>query len=91
MRETRVSAGDNEMASVLNNCTNVEMRAVVRFLGAKGKTVQEIHHEMLPAYGMECLSRKAVYNWVEKFKGGHSNVEDDVSLVALLKLRQTKR
>lgn len=78
MRETRVSAGDNKMASVLNNCTNVEMRAVVRFLWATGKTVQEIHHEMLPVYGMECLSRKAVYNWVEKFKGGRSNVEDDV-------------
>jgi hypothetical protein len=32
---------------------------------------------MFPVYGEECLSRKAVHNWVEKLSQGRSKVADD--------------
>jgi hypothetical protein len=32
---------------------------------------------MYPIYGVKCLSRKAVHNWVEKFSQGRSKVAND--------------
>lgn len=55
------------MAMVLNECTAEELRAMVRFLWAKGLESKNINKEMLPVYGEKCLPRKAVYSWVEKF------------------------
>jgi hypothetical protein len=37
---------------------------------------------MFPVYGAKCLSRKAVYNWVEKFSQGRSKVADGAQPVA---------
>jgi hypothetical protein len=37
----------------------------------------DIHKEMFPLYGVKCLSRKAVHNWIEKFSQGRSKVTDD--------------
>lgn len=65
------------MATVLEDCTVEEQRAVVRFFWAKGLSAKDIHKEMSPVYGEKCLSRKAVYNWVEKFSQGRSKVVDD--------------
>jgi hypothetical protein len=53
-------------AIVLEKCTDEEQRYVVRFLWAKGLNAKDIHIEMFPVYGVKCLSRKAVHNWVEK-------------------------
>jgi hypothetical protein len=53
-----------KMATVLESCTNEEQGSVVRFLLAKGLNAKDIHKEMFPVYGGECLSRKAVHNWV---------------------------
>jgi hypothetical protein len=36
---------------------------------------------MFPIYGVKCLSRKAVHNWVEKFCQGRSKVADDTRQV----------
>jgi hypothetical protein len=39
--------------------------SVVRFfLWAKGLTAKDIHKKRFPVYGVKCLSRKAVHNWV---------------------------
>ena len=64
------------MATVLTQCTTEEQRAVVRFLWAKGLVAKEIHKEMIQVYAEHCLSRKAVYNWVEKFKNGRTVIDD---------------
>jgi len=64
------------MAAVLNECTVEEQRAVVRFLWAKGHAAKDIYKEMIPVYGEQCLSRQSVYNWVDKFSQGRSNVTD---------------
>jgi hypothetical protein len=34
-------------------------------LWAKGLNAKDIHKELFPIYGGNCLSRKAVHNWVE--------------------------
>jgi hypothetical protein len=36
------------------------------FLWEKGLNAKDAHKEMFPVYVGKCLSRKAVYNWVEK-------------------------
>jgi hypothetical protein len=43
---------------------------VVCFLWAKGLPAKDIHEDVLPEAGENCLSRKAVYNWIEKFAQG---------------------
>jgi transposase len=49
----------------------------VRFLWAKGLNAKDIHKEMFPGYGGNCLSRKAVHDSVEKFSQGRSKMADD--------------
>jgi hypothetical protein len=60
------------MATVLEECANKEQRYVVRVCG-QNKSMQKI----FTAYGVKCLSRKAVHNCVEKFSQGRSKVADD--------------
>jgi len=47
------------MVVLLNMCTTIEQRGVVRFLWAKDMAAKDIHKEMLPTYGEHCLSRQA--------------------------------
>jgi hypothetical protein len=58
-------------------CVTEEQRSVVRFLWAERLNAKDTHKEMFPIYGVKCLSRKAVHNWVEKFSEGRSKVSDD--------------
>jgi hypothetical protein len=53
-----------KMGTVLGECTYKEQGSVVRFLWAKGLNARDIHTEMFPLYGGNCLTRKAVHNWV---------------------------
>jgi hypothetical protein len=66
-----------KMATMLEVCTTEEQRSVVRFLWVKGLNAKDVNKEMFPVYGVNCLSRKAVYNRVEKFSQGHSKVTDE--------------
>jgi hypothetical protein len=52
------------MATFLEEYTTEEQRSLVRFLWAKELNAKDIHKEMFPVYGGECLSRKSVHNWV---------------------------
>jgi hypothetical protein len=56
------------MATVLEGCTTVEQRSVVRFLWAKELNTIDIRKEMFPVYGGKCLSRKAVQPWWQIFR-----------------------
>lgn len=47
------------------------------FVGKRFLNQTNIHKEMLLVYGEKCLSRKAVYNWVEKFSQGRSKIDDE--------------
>jgi hypothetical protein len=49
----------------------------VRFLCAKGLNAKFVNKEMLPVFGVKCLSRKVVHSWAKKFSEGRSKVADD--------------
>jgi hypothetical protein len=55
------------MATVLEECTTEEQSSVVRFLLKKRRNAKDIFKVIFPVYGWDCLSRKAVNNWVQKF------------------------
>jgi hypothetical protein len=67
-----------KMATVLEKCTAVKQRSVVRFLWSKGLNEKDIHEEIFPVNGGKCLPLKAVHNLVEKFSQGRSKVAYDV-------------
>jgi len=50
--------------------------ALCVFCGQKMEA-KHIHKEILPMYGEHCLSRQAVYNWVQKFSEGWTSIEDE--------------
>jgi hypothetical protein len=46
-------------------------------LWARGLNAKDIHKEMFPVYSGECLSRKAIHNWVEKRGRRFADGEED--------------
>jgi hypothetical protein len=66
-----------KMATVLGEYITEEQSSLVRILWAKGFNAKDIRKEIFHVYGGKCLSRKAVYNWVEKFSQGCSKVAYD--------------
>jgi hypothetical protein len=46
-------------------------------LWEKGLNAEDVHKEIFPDYGVKCLSREAVHNWVRKSAQGRSKVADD--------------
>jgi hypothetical protein len=55
----------------------IVISGVVRLLCAKDLTVNEIHKEMLPMYSEHCLSRQAVHNMQNVFRG---KISDNVAI-----------
>ncbi|GAB6022346.1 hypothetical protein CHUAL_014187 [Chamberlinius hualienensis] len=66
------------MAPILERCTKLEMRAVIRFLQAEGSKPTEIFNRMSKVYGSKCLSRRRIYEWVDKFRNGVEELQDAV-------------
>ena len=62
------------MAAPLAVCTKEEQRAVIRFLWSEGVSGVEIHRRLLSQYGDSVLSRRSVYEWIERFKRGRTSV-----------------
>jgi len=61
----------------LQDCTIEEQRGVVRFVWAEEVKPVEIHRRMLAQYGQSTLSRRKVYEWVERFKSGRTCATDE--------------
>jgi len=62
------------MAAPLAVCTKEEQRAVIRFLSSEGVPGAEIHRRLSTQYRDSALLRRSVYEWIEKFKSGPTNV-----------------
>ena len=62
------------MAAPVAVCTKEEQRAVIRFLWSEGVPGAEIHRRLSTQHGDSALSRRSVYEWIEKFKSGRTNV-----------------
>ena len=67
------------MASDAKTCfsSEVEYRAVIRYLYLKGKTGKEIHGELADVYGSSAPSYAQVKFWVGEFKHGGTSLEDE--------------
>ncbi|KAL4714916.1 hypothetical protein ACJJTC_014287 [Scirpophaga incertulas] len=54
-----------------------EVRAVIRFLSAKGVKPIDIHREICEVDGQNIMSDGMVRKWVRAFKDGRTNVHDE--------------
>jgi hypothetical protein len=61
------------MEAPLSEFTISEQRAVIRFLWAE-RIKPEIHRRKSVQYGDKCIGQRKVYEWVERFKNGRTNV-----------------
>jgi histone-lysine N-methyltransferase SETMAR len=65
------------MAAKLTECSNLEQRAVIRFLQAEGVKTTQIYSRMKAQYGCNCLSKSSCYEWTKAFKEGRVEIQDD--------------
>jgi hypothetical protein len=52
-----------KMAVSIQNPAKGEVRAVIRFLHAKGETSAEIHRHLVSVYGEDIMKRQNVAKW----------------------------
>jgi len=65
------------MDAPLQDYTIEEQRGVVRFLWAEGVKPVENHRRVLAQYGQSTMSKRKVYEWVERFKSVQTRVTDE--------------
>jgi hypothetical protein len=80
-----------KMTTDLEDYNSEEYRFVVHLLWTKWLIIKNIHKEIFPVYDGNCLLRKAVYNFIEKFSQGRSKVADDSRPVAEVAEKTVKR
>jgi hypothetical protein len=66
------------MAVSIQNPAKCEVRAVIRFLQAKGETAAEIHRQLVSVYGEDVMNRQNVAKWNREFEAGRSDVHDKI-------------
>jgi hypothetical protein len=71
------------MEAPLSDCAISVQCAVIRFLWAEGIKPSEIHRRMLVQYDDKCIGQRKVYEWVERFKNGRTNVTGEESYYIL--------
>jgi transposase len=67
-----------KMAVSIQNPINCEVRAVIRFLHAKGETAIKIHCELVSVYGEDIVNRQHVTKWCREFEAGRSDVHGEI-------------
>ena len=77
MVNTKSNGIDFNMATPITEWTNLEVRAVVRFLFAKGTKCSEIYREIVEIYGEHAMSKSRVYQWCSWFKDGRTSLHDE--------------
>ena len=60
------------MAAPLEDVTDEEQRAVIRYLAAEGVKPSKVYRRMSSQYGSSCLNQRNVYKWIKRFKEGHT-------------------
>jgi hypothetical protein len=56
------------MAVLIQNPARCEVRAVIRFLYAKGETAAEINRQLVSVYGEDVMNRQNMAKWCREFK-----------------------
>lgn len=54
--------------------------------GAKELPANDIHKGMLPVIAENCVSRKAVHNWLNQFSQGRPQIDDEARSSRLVKI-----
>ena len=55
----------------------IRHRAVIPYLGLKGKTPKQVYQDMEATLGEDALSYSMVKKWASKFKRGRESLEDN--------------
>jgi hypothetical protein len=55
-----------------------EIRAVIRFLHAKGETAAEIHRQLLSVYAEDVMNRQNVAKRCREFEAGRSDIHNKI-------------
>ena len=63
------------MATPLESWTKTEVRAVIRFLNAKGLNPTKIHIELISVYGENVMKSSQIYDWCQSFKTGRTSLD----------------
>lgn len=65
------------MSTLIDSPASCEIRAVIRFLHAKGISAAEIHRQLCQVYGENIITEAAVRQWCIMFKNGRTTVHDE--------------
>ncbi|GFO38858.1 histone-lysine N-methyltransferase SETMAR [Plakobranchus ocellatus] len=68
---------DLKMAPLIAVWSKLEIRAVVRFLFAKGTKYSVIYRKIVENYGEYTMSMTQVYQWCSWFKDGPTSLQDE--------------
>jgi hypothetical protein len=63
----------------IQNPAKCEVRAVIRFLHAKGETAAEIHRQLVSVYSEDVMNRQKVEKCCRGFEAGRNYVHDEIS------------
>jgi hypothetical protein len=55
--------------------SEIGQRTNMKFCFKLGKTAKETHEMLVRVYGDAAVSRKSVYKWFERFRGGGDSTE----------------
>jgi fibrillarin-like rRNA methylase len=66
------------MAVQIQITTKCEVRAVMRFLHAKGETAAEIHRQLVSVYGEDVTNRQNVAKLCREWEARRSDVHDEI-------------
>jgi hypothetical protein len=58
-------------------CTKEEQRTVIRFLWAEGVPGAKMQRRISVQYGNSVVSQWMVYEWIERFKNGHTSIKQE--------------
>ena len=78
--------GHVNMAATIDAPAKCELRSVIRFLQAEGRSAAEIHRRMSKVYGENFMSDGSVREWCRKFKKGEPTSMMKVDVGASLPL-----
>lgn len=62
---------------LITNPARCEVRAVIRFLLAEGKTPTEIFARIKTVYGESSMNRTNIFEWYREFNEGRTNIHDE--------------
>jgi hypothetical protein len=74
-----------KIAVSIQNPAKYDVRAVIRFLHAKGGTAAEIHRQLFSIYGEDVMKRQNVTKWCHEFEAGRSDVHYEGHPLSLMK------